>query len=81
MALAVYLVKDEETEAVVRYQFGPQEDETPGMLELDKVEGVFRLVQPSHGSEAANEYRGARYAIARQQSSGDGYPERLSFMS
>lgn len=81
MALVVYLVKGSETEAVVRYQFGPREDETPGIVELDKINGVVRLVQPSHGAEAANQYKGARYAIARHEDQGDGYPDRLSFMS
>lgn len=81
MALVVYLVKGGESETVVRYRFGPRQDETPGILELDKLNGAFRLVTPSHGAEAANEYKGARYAIARHKERADGYPDRLSFMS
>jgi hypothetical protein len=81
VGVLVYLVKGIETDAVVRYQFGRRPDETAGIVELDKTNGTFKLVRPSEGTEAANEYRGARHAIARHGQGADGYPDQLSFMS
>lgn len=81
MARVVHLVKETETEVLVRYRFGAREGETSGLLELDKVHGVFRLVNPSRGDDAASQYSGARYAIAQERRRGGGYADRLSFMS
>ena len=78
MALYTLLVKVEEDERFVRYRFGPAEDRM-GLVELDKVGGLVRELEPVPGVSTQTDLSNAHKQLFRLLAKGNGFPDVTAY--
>ena len=78
MALSTVLLKVEEDERSVRYRFGPDQDRM-GLVELDKVRGLVRELEPVPGVSTQTDLSNARKQLLRLLAKGKGFPDVTAY--